>query len=227
VTEYAELYALGVLEPQQRTNVDAHVAYCDPCAHALADAEAAVEALDDVFVPLVEPPARLGLRISASSDIGVPLVQRVSHLTLPPNRSARFVTVFLGAAAVLLLCVSIGGGVLFQRSTMLRQVSADSSVLATIATSHFNHASFTTREPEAPITKVLYARDGRWFYVIVDSASCDCRLVARSAFAQRDFGPLDIHGGTATRFVLDFPRPTSLQLVRSSGSVMSSVSLAY
>ncbi len=227
VSDFAELYALGVLEPQERANIDAHVASCDPCARSLAEAEATVGALDEVFVPLVEPPARLGSRIAASSDVGVPLVQPVSHLAWPPNRSGRFVTGFLAAAAALLLFVGISGGMLLQRSTTLRQLAQDSSVLATIATSHFKHASFTARQSDAPIAKVLYARDGRWFYVIVDSASCDCRLVAHSATARRDLGPLDIHGGTATRFVRDFPRPTSLELVRGLGSVMSSASLVY
>ncbi len=227
VSEFAELYALGVLEPHERVNIDAHVASCDACARSLAEAEATVGALDEVFVPLVEPPARLGLRIAASSDVGVPLVQAVSHLAWPPNRSGRFVTGFLATAAALLLFVGISGGALFQRSATLRQDARDSSVLATIATSHFNHASFTAREPDAPIAKVLYARDGQWFYIIVDSSSCDCRIVARSATAQRDLGSPDIHGSTATRFVSDFPRPTSLELVSGSRSILSRVSLVY
>ncbi len=227
VSEFAELYALGVLESQERANIDAHVVSCDPCARSLAEAEATVGALDEVFVPVVEPPARLGLRIAASSDVTAPIVRPLSRVGWPPNRSGRLVTGFLAAAAALLLFVGIGGGMLFQRSATLRQDAQDSSVLATIAASHFNHASFTAREPDAPIAKVLYARDGRWFYVIVDSASCDCRLVARSATAQRNLGPLEIHGSTATRFVSDFPRPMSLELVRGLGSVVSGVSLVY
>ena len=100
-------------------------------------------------------------------------------------------------------------------------------ILATIASSHFNHASLTPRDPAAPVSKVLYARDGAWFYVIIDSAACDCRVVARSAAAQRDLGSPEVHGDTAALFVRDFPRPTSLELVRASGGVLSNASLVY
>jgi len=194
---------------------------------ALGDAEATVAALDEVFVPLVEPPARLGLRISASSDVAVSSIRHMSHDAALRRRTSRLGTGFFAAAAALLLFAGISAGALFQRSATKRQVAQDSSVLATIATSHFKHASFTARETAAPIAKVLYARDGRWFYVIVDSATCNCRLVARSATAQRDLGSLDVHGSTATRFVTDFPRPTSLELVHGLRSDLASVSLVY
>lgn len=226
VSEFAELYALGVLQPQERANVDAHVVSCGSCARALAGAEATVAALDEVFVPLVEPPERLRMRIAMSSEVVASPTRSVSHDDWLRKRPSRFVSGYL-AAALLLLFLGGSGGVLYQRSTTWRQVAQDSTVLATIATSHFKHASFTAREPGAPIAKVLYARDGRWFYVIVNSASCDCRLIARSATAQRDLGSLEVRGSTATRFVSDFPRPTSLKLIRGPRSDVSIVSLKY
>jgi len=226
VSEFAELYALGVLQPQERANVDAHVVACGSCARALAAAEETIAALDEVFVPLVEAPERLGMRISMSSEVVAPPTRSVSHDGWLRKRLSLFVPGFL-AAALVLLFLGISGGMLYQRSTIWRQVAQDSTVLATIATSHFKHASFTAREPGAPIAKVLYARDGRWFYVIVNSASCDCRLVARSATAQRDLGSLEVRGSTATRFVSDFPRPTSLKLIGGSRSEVLSVSLKY
>ncbi len=227
VGEFAESYALGVLDQQERSNIDAHAVSCGSCARALGEAEATVAALDDVFVSLVEPPARLGLRISASSELAASSIQPALHDVSPRRRLNRLMTGFLAAAAAILLFAGVSAGVLFQRSTTMRQAAQDSSVLATIATSHFKHASFTAHTLGAPIAKVLYARDGRWFYVIVDSASCDCRLVARSDTAQRDLGYPNVRGNTATRFVSDFSRPTSLELVRDSGSILSSVSLVY
>ena len=43
--EELELYALGMLEPQERDRVDEHVRTCDACAERLGRAEAAVTAL--------------------------------------------------------------------------------------------------------------------------------------------------------------------------------------
>jgi hypothetical protein len=239
IGELAELYALGVLEPQERADVDAHAAGCERCTRALGEAETAVAALDEVFVPRVEPPERLGSRIAASGDVVVPLAPRG---TWPRPRSVpgflataaallwprpRPVLGFLATAAALLFAVGVGGGLLAERSLEIGGAARDSAVLATIATSHFNHVSFTARDPAAPVTKVLYARDGGWFYVIVDSAACNCRVFGRSAAVQRDLGSPEVHGNTATLFVRDFRRPTSLELVRASGGVLSSASLVY
>ena len=221
IGELAELYALGVLEPQERADVDAHAAGCERCTRALGEAERAVAALDEVFVPRVEPPERLGSRIAASGDVVVPLAPHGAWSRPRP------VPGFLATAAALLFAVGVGGGLLAERSLETGGAARDSVVLATIATSHFNHVSLTPRDPAAPVTKVLYARDGAWFYVIVDSAACDCHVVGRSAAAQRDLGSPEVHGNTATLFVRDFPRPTSLELVRASGGVLSSASLVY
>jgi hypothetical protein len=74
---------------------------------------------------------------------------------------------------------------------------------------------------------VLYARDGAWFYVIIDSAACACRVLARSAGVERDLGIPAARGSTATLFVRDFPHPTVLELVDASGRVISAATLAY
>jgi hypothetical protein len=117
--------------------------------------------------------------------------------------------------------------VLFERSAEERQATRDGAILATIASSHFNHVAFAPREASAPVSKVLYARDGAWFYVVVDRAACDCRVVARSATDVRDLGKPETHGGAATLFVRDFRRPAALELVAASGRVISEAALAY
>jgi anti-sigma-K factor RskA len=63
----AELYALGALEPRQRRRVDAHAEHCAVCARALRAACETVAALDELVVPLVDPPPELGARIAASA----------------------------------------------------------------------------------------------------------------------------------------------------------------
>jgi hypothetical protein len=222
--ELAELHALGALEPQERDAVEAHAARCADCSRALGAAEATVAALDDTFVPQLEPPARLGSRIAASARAVAPLAPPRGAGVRPalPPRS------FLATAAALLLAVGIGGGALLERSADTRQAARESAVLATIATSHFNHVSFTRRDASAPVAKVLYARDGAWFYVLVDSATCDCRVVAHSGTSERDLGPLEVRGSAATLFVRDFPaRPIALDLVDASGRILANATLSY
>jgi hypothetical protein len=220
--ELAELYALGALDSHERAQVEAHVASCANCARALGAAEVTVAALDDAFIPQLDPPERLGARIAASAQAVVPLApRRVSRRAALPSPS------FYATAAALLLAAGIGGGALVEHSAEVREAAHDSAILATIATAHFNHVSLTAREPSAPISKVLYARDGAWFYVVIDSPTCDCRVVARSAASERDLGAPEVRGSTATLFVRDFPRPTALELVDAAGRVIAGATLVY
>jgi hypothetical protein len=220
--ELAELHALGALEPQERARVEMHVAACARCARALGEAEATVARLADTFAPQIEAPERLGSRVAASARAVVPLAQRRA-----PRRAIGPASGFLAAAAALLLAVGIGGGALLERSAEARRDARESAVLATIATSHFNHVTLTAREPSAPISKVLYARDGAWFYLVIDGAACNCRVVVRSAAGERDLGKPEARAGTATLFERDVARPASLELVDPSDRVISSAALAY
>ncbi len=221
IGDLAELYALGALEPQECAQVEAHAARCTDCSRALGAAAATVGALDGTFVPQLEPPARLGARIAASAKALEPLA--------PPGAAARTALPrnFLATAAALLLAAGLGGGALIERSADMRQAARESAILATVAGSHFNHVAFTPRDPSAPVAKVLYARDGTWFYVLVDSATCACRVIARSDASERDLGPLEVRGSTATLFVRDIPRPARLELIDASGRILSGAALAY
>lgn len=222
--ELAELYALGVLEPEERGPIEAHAAACAACARALGAAEATVAALDATFVPQIEPPERLGARVASSAREIAP---RAPLAPATPRRQSRTAPGFLAAAAAVLLAIGAGGGVLVERSADLRQAARDSAILATIASSHFNHAGFTARDPSAPVAKALYARDGAWLYVVVDSATCDCSVVARSAAGERDLGKPEVRGKTATLFVRDFPRPLALELIGPAGRAISGATLVY
>ncbi len=221
IDELAELYSLGALEPDERADVEAHVAGCSSCARALGDAEAAVAALDDAFVAQIEPPERLGARIAASAKTSMPVAR---------SRSARAsfrLPSFYATAAALLLAAGVGAGALVERAADTRQAAHDSTVLATIATSHFNHVTLTARSPAAPVSKVLYARDGAWIYVVIDGTTCDCRVVLRSSAGERDLGHPAVRGSTATLFVTNLSRPTSIELVTESGQIVSSATLIY
>jgi hypothetical protein len=180
------------------------------CTRALGAAELVAAALDDRFVERREPPERLGARIAAAAR--APALRR---------RGAPAI------AAALILAVGLAGGAFVERSFQVARDAGDGAVLATIASSHFEHVSFTANAPAAPVAKAIYARDGSWLFVVVDSASCGCRVVARAAGSDRDLGPPQVRGGTATLFVRGVPRPSSLALDDASGRALATATLVY
>ncbi len=218
--DLAELHALGTLEPHERASVESHVAACASCARALGTAEATVAALDDAFVAEVDVPEALGRRIATSARVAEAMRSRPLH-------ASRFPRSFIAAAAAVVLAVGLAGGALLQRSAQLRDAAHDSAIVATIATSHFNHASFIARNQAAPVSKVLYARDGRWLYVLIDGAACACHVVALSPAGERDLGKPETRGSTATLFARTVARPTSLELRDGSGRIVAVATLRY
>ena len=216
--ETAELYALGTLEADERAQVDAHVATCARCARALGDAEGTVAALDDEFVEQVDPPARLAMRISASARAVTP--RRVPRRFAATNAG-------LAVAASLLLTLGIGGGVLIERAADVRQDARESAILATLANAHFFHQTLTRHDPKAPVSKVIYARDGAWSYVVIASDACNCHVAARSAAGQVDVGVPDVRGTTSTLFTSEVTHPTAISLIDPSGHVLAEAQLSY
>ncbi len=231
--ERAELYALGALEPVERTEVETHVARCADCLRALGAAEATVTTLAEAWAPRSALPAGLGARLTASAHAGTAPAAPVAARSLRmPGRDRRRRLVrpgrsVLAAAATLLVAAGIGTGSLLDRAADGRRADRESSVLATLANAHFLHVSLRARGPAAPVAKVLYARDGAWLYVIVASATCVCRVRASSPAGNRDLGRLEVRGTTATLFVRDPGRPESLALIGSAGQVVADTAIRY
>ncbi len=147
VVESAELYALGLLEPSERAEIDAHVATCSECRRALGAAEETVLALERE-VRDVEPPYEL---------------DRAMHFTRPARRLTLPAWLAVAAAFIVGLLPSIP---LLVQQTQMHRIH-DVAAVAMI-NSHFNHAEFTSAATAAPHAKVIYARDGAWLYVIVE-----------------------------------------------------------
>jgi hypothetical protein len=130
----------------------------------LGRAEQAVAALDDAMLPQIEPPAELGRRIAASAAAAPSRARVAGPLTVPR---------WFLAAAALIFGLGLGGGALLRQSANLQAaLRGDDLAMATIVTSHFKHEPFVARQAGGPTAKVLYAPDGSWFFVIVDSGSC-------------------------------------------------------
>jgi anti-sigma-K factor RskA len=233
IGDLAELYALGALEAGERAEVDAHAQTCVVCARALAAAAATVAALEGAFVPAVDPPDRLRRRIAATAELltaARPSSREARPASAPRRAGARMrrsAPSFLATAAALVLAAALGGSALFEHRADVRLAAHDSAVLASIANSHFLHVTLTANTRAAPVSKVLFARDGSWLYVIIDSPACDCRIVAQTAAGERDFGPPDVRGTASTFFARTERRPTAVELVDAARRVLSRATLPY
>jgi anti-sigma factor RsiW len=199
--EDLELYALGALDRDEAQAVEAHAAVCAECSRRLGEAERAVASLDELTVPIFEPPAELGERIASAARTVVPLRPR------RPLSVARWGTL---AACFLVAAAGITGTreVARDRAT----IASDDRAFSAIAASHFAHTTFTKTVPGAPTAKVLWGKNPQWLYVIVDSRACACNVVARTAAGERDLGAPEPRDATATLFVDNLPGVTSVEL---------------
>jgi putative zinc finger protein len=199
----AELYALGALEPEERSAVEAHVATCAECAARVARAEAVAAQLATAL-PAYEPPPHLRARITGAAPNAMPLLRRIA----------------LAAAVVAF------GFLALHDANLMRDRAATSASLATIVHSHFNHASMVGSRLGAPAAKVLYARDGAWVYVIVDHAVPGAHVFFGNGLTLRDMGTLRPSSGLATLFAQPAGRPDSV-ILRDAEGTLATVALKY
>jgi Putative zinc-finger len=157
ITEEAELYALGLLEPEERARVDEHVLICDPCVRRLARAEATVLSMVDASVAVESAPPELAARVAG--------------IQAPP-RAKRTGTRRFGWASAIAAAFALSTGVLTQQHlALVSAVHSDGQTLDAMVHSHFAHAQFAT-PGGAPIdAKVLYDRHGSWYEVIASPGS--------------------------------------------------------
>ncbi|HXP92207.1 MAG TPA: zf-HC2 domain-containing protein [Candidatus Binatia bacterium] len=197
--EDAELFALGVLDDGERARVEAHAAACAECSRRLGEAEAVVAEL-------------------ASSH---PRAEKVTPLPVRRRGNGPMAT-----AAALVVAVGVTIASLFQVQHLQARLSSDDAVLATIATSHFNHTAFAKTVRDAPTAKLLNGRHGEWLYVIVDAPASDLHVVGDRSGAPIDLGIVQVHGKTATFFVRDPGRLGRVALERG-GSVIETATPSY
>lgn len=203
--ERAELYALGALDSQAGDDVNAHAARCADCARLVGAAERVVMTLDAATVPDVAPAPDLERRIAAIGRAAPPHRQKALRRPSLAGWSAL-------AASLLIVVGGAAGtlGVLHMRDVVVQ----DDAALAVVANAHFKHATLTKIDPSAPTAKVLWGLSNRWVYVIVDSATCACRVAAITDAGERDLGaPLE-RGTTAALFAADLPHVRRIELRR-------------
>ncbi len=188
----AELYALGLLEPERSAAVEAHLAACDPCLARVVAAEAAGAALAGALPAMPDA-------ASAASGGARPSLPRARWSPLSG----------LAAAAALAFAATAAIEGVTAHAAATRLAATDSALLA-IAGSHFNHVTLTSER--GVVAKALYARDGAWCYVVAQGVAPGAHLVLRTGGAWRDAGTLD-GTGPATVFVRGPGRVGEIEVV--------------
>jgi anti-sigma factor RsiW len=147
IGEDAALYALGMLETDERERIDAHVAACDACMRLLGQAEADVTSAV-LAQPLVAAPV-------------ADLAQRRAAAQAPRwNVSMRAI------AAVLILALLPIGYLYEQNRTMHDAVAMESDAMMRMASSPHAIVAFSGSD-----AKVIYAKDGSWYCVLMHDAT--------------------------------------------------------
>ncbi|MEO9264467.1 MAG: zf-HC2 domain-containing protein [Candidatus Baltobacteraceae bacterium] len=138
VGESAELYALGLLDLEERAELDRHIVQCAQCLRAVGEAEETV------------------LFLERGSQLGASAKKR--RLIAP---------VWLAIAAAFLLGLLPSIPLFVQNARDAQSIAIRNAATIAMIGSHFAHAQFTPVAAGAPSAKVIYARNGAWLYVIV------------------------------------------------------------
>jgi len=209
VGDDAELYALGLLEPESRARIDAHLATCDACLRLVGEAEETALQLA-ALLPVATPSPQSRARLLAAAGEPAP----VRPLA------------WAGALAAALLLIALGGAWLQMGPARERRHASELAV-ATLVHSHFLHEAMETRAGAGGLAaKVVYARDGSWFYVLVDRAGGEIDVDATIAGRRWLAGAALREGDTATLLARPPARADSVELSRD-GNVLASVRLRY
>lgn len=204
----AELYALGLLEPERRGEIDAHVVSCDACLRLLGEAEETAASLAGAL-PSVTPSELLGARLSRSSR--------------PVARSRAW---YAGIALAAAMLIALGASWL-QIGSLRDKLHAEDLAVATLVHSHFLHVTMTTTPAAGALAaKVVYARDGGWVYVLVDRPGGAVDVVATIDGKPWQGGTAIAADDTATLLLHPPGRPTTIE-IRRDGSLLATAKLVY
>ena len=128
--------------------------------------------------------------------------------------------VFVGLAAALVLGLALSVFQVSRQNHDLRvALDGDDRAFSTLTHSHFRHAEFSKVMPDSPSAKVLYARDGSWFYVVIDGARPDLHVVGATAGSTHDYGVAGVHGHTSTLFAERAGHLATIELRQGTSTV--------
>lgn len=190
IDELAELYALGVLDEDERARVDAHALGCDVCAGRLGEAERTI-ALMEQSAPV---PASLDRRISG---------------VFARQPRFRFPSALVAAAFVVGLLPSLW---FWNTARDAQTFNGDrQQAVQALVSSHFSHAPFTPVAADAPKAKLIYARTGAWLFAVAETGHA-LSLRAQTANGTVPVGTLHPAGQVSELFVSQAPRARTFEL---------------
>jgi Putative zinc-finger len=220
VGEDAALYALGMLDEEQRREVDLHVAECTACASALGHAEATVAAMS-AAQPAHALPAQFEDRLEEIMDRPgnvVPLERA--------RRRNRWRAGLAAAVAAALIAGVIPSAYFYERDASMRSVVAmQSAAIDRLASTPHRTVAFTTVMPNAD-AHVMYGPDGSWYVVLVRGASRALRLAWTHDGTQTMLGTLEPTGNVAMIYLPDSHRMERLALM-DGNRVVAEAQLPY
>jgi hypothetical protein len=161
VGELAELYALGVLEPAEAAQVDAHAAGCASCLRRLGEAEDSVTAM---------------MRLDAQSQPSDALRARMRRAVAPHDalrvaRPVRTRPLWLPMAAAVAIALLPAGYLLrqnmAQRDALRAAASTNTAIVAQLARGPLHMVNFTSAKNVPVDARVMYDHAGSWYCVIV------------------------------------------------------------
>lgn len=211
--ESPELYALGSLDETERTQIEAHAAACEACAARLREAQAAVAAMVQLE-PLHPAPAALGERLAASLGPRWPSTPRAWQPAM------------IALAAAFVIAVAPLSYVLHENRSMHDTMQQDDRALARIAASPFARSSFVPRDGGSARAKVLYAKDGSWYYVIVSHPDPAMQVAYVHDGRMEMLGSLRMRGEMGTLYLPVRHKMDQLAIVER-GTVLADAHLAY
>jgi len=207
VSESAALYALGLLEPPETDAIDAHVAACEACSQALA------QAYDDVAAAALAQP-----QYTAPASLDA----RVASLWAPPKKRGWSLRQFAAIAAVLAIALLPTAYLLHREQTMHRAMLADAGLFARMASSPHRMVAFTGGAD----AKVVYGNDGSWYGVIVRGATRPLRLVWMHDGQRTMLGQVQSRGDLAMIYLPESHRMEHLALA-DGDRVVAEAKLAF
>jgi hypothetical protein len=207
IGDFAELYALGALEPLERRRVDEHVRECRVCAGLLAIAESTV-ALAAAAEPQHQPPERLRRRLQASV--------RARPRVLPA---------FAAIAAALIVGLLPSAYLWQENHAMHAAMLADAAAIDRLASEPHRSAAFT-QMGNGSAASVMYAPNGSWYVVLVRGASHAVSVAWMHDGQKIMLGTAVPHGDVAMLYLPKSHRMDQLALM-DGDTVVAEAQLAY
>lgn len=214
VDDRAALYALGLLDDDERAALQAHLRECPGCALSIGAAEDDVASLV-AAQSLREPPRELASRIERSLSAAR---STASHRTWAAP-------VWLAAAAAIVIAVMPAAWFWNQNRAMQEAMSNQSAAMTRVASAPHRNAEFAAMPANMTAT-VAYAPNGEWYVIVVKNASKALDVAWMHDGTQTMLGRAVPHGDTAMLYLPKSHRMNSLALMDGE-RVVAEANLSY